>query len=91
MSKVSTREHEIQEVEGFQIRACSRRGRLLLQTLKGKVGPWRFLRATKGSWTVKAFVGKFAKMNAGRRCRVYLSDGSEAPHNMLLKTVRSTY
>jgi len=92
MTMVLTRIKEIADREGFEIWDIRRNGRIVRVTNNGIMGPYQYARKMKGTKTVNEWLNeRFRPTYPGITCRVFRGDGTAAPGQTLLQTVRDTY
>lgn len=91
MTTVQTRTRQIAELEGFDI-VVTQNGAPVDPRQNGVLGPYDYLKALKHSKTVSDWkIERFQTSYPGYSCDVLLEDGSVAPGQTTLRTVRESY
>ncbi len=91
MVTVQTRARQVAQIEGFDV-TVTRNGKAIEPSENGILGSYPFDRKLTGSKTVADWKrDRFEKTYHGYSCRVHYENGTEAPGQTLLSTVRSTY
>lgn len=91
MTTVQTRVRQISDLEGFDI-VVTKDGQRVDPTANGLLGAYGFDRKLTSAKRVSEWrQTRFEVTYPGYSCIVLHEDGSEAPANTLLRTVRETY
>jgi len=91
MTTVRTRVRRISEKETFDIEVLDNNGAAVPLDRHGVLESWPHEKATKNSKTVKEWQDKFSRAHPGYSAKVFKEDGTVAPPQTLLSTVRDTY
>ncbi|WP_395347747.1 hypothetical protein [Variovorax sp. UC122_21] len=90
MTKLSTRQSEVEKLEGFKINIFDGKGAIADPSTQG-IPDYDFKRKLAGSDTVVGFRNRFESAYPGYTCEVLDGTGAVAHGNTQLKTVRKTY
>lgn len=91
MTTVQTRVRRIAEIEGFEI-TVRQNGSTISPTQNGILGDYPFQKMLKHTKTVADWKReRFESSYPGFTCDVLLDDGSPAPGQTTLRTVRESY
>lgn len=91
MALIKSVERQMWDREGFEVAVRHPNGRDV-RSDKTAIPGYRYSKAAKNDWTVAEWKRRrFGKEYPGFNAAVHFSDGSEAPGNTKLWTVRHTY